>query len=516
MDDPQQNPLLTPAAIAQVAQLVQNGQQPPQGALQSTPTPTATLTHPEPPQVPPIGASQNTPHESSPASPPLISPPNSNSPPSIGTPDQSRLQGYKTELQRRIDTGSGISQIHSKIEGALPNHPFLGKVLGWGAQVPAMIGDSLLRTVNPLLDASIPGTSGHHSIDVAQSGNRVAADESQNREEAQTQNLNLQPQLKQAQGALAQEKQDEVENNHHATQQANHDKYVAGLREHGLAPDESDPTGTKLRPLKYEEMSEPQQAVYDLKGAQEETERATADLKRAQADPNSSVYKLAQQRLQSAQEAHVIALQRLGLSEKQFEMRSQGTVNGVAPAGAMIADDGRSVGTAFQQNVRPTTTQRDAAGRAQIGESIRKRLLTQLQDPAIRAQIGPIMGRAKNAEEFVGALPANLAEFGNDLKSYAAFQAGMHPVRGIGGLQYFDKVMGGLGQTPEQMMGKFQSNHNTAMDVEKLGTPNTAGSNAAQGGQDMITVQIPGQPPGQIHSSQKAAFLAKYPNAKVQ
>jgi len=36
------------------------------------------------------------------------------------------------------------------------------------------------------------------------------------------------------------------------------------------------------------------------------------------------------------------------------------------------------------------------------------------------------------------------------------------------------------------------------------------------GGDDMLTVQIPGQAPGKIHASQKAAFLKKYPNAKVQ
>jgi hypothetical protein len=35
-------------------------------------------------------------------------------------------------------------------------------------------------------------------------------------------------------------------------------------------------------------------------------------------------------------------------------------------------------------------------------------------------------------------------------------------------------------------------------------------------GSEMITVQIPGHPPGKIHASQKDAFLKKYPNATVQ
>lgn len=117
---------------------------------------------------------------------------------------------------------------------------------------------------------------------------------------------------------------------------------------------------------------------------------------------------------------------------------------------------------------KPTGTQQDTAFRAQIGDGIRDKLLTELQDPAIRSQIGPLLGRAKNYEEFIGNLPANLAEFGQDLNSYAAFQAGLHPVKGIGALEYFDKKIGGLGQNPEQLEGKLRSGAGVAKDVERL------------------------------------------------
>jgi hypothetical protein len=91
-----------------------------------------------------------------------------------------------------------------------------------------------------------------------------------------------------------------------------------------------------------------------------------------------------------------------------------------------------------------------------------------LQDPAIRGQLGPLLGRAKNFEEFIGNLPPELAEFGQDLNSYAAFQAGLHPVRGIGALEYFDKKLGGLGQTPEQLEGKLKSGEIVSQTVENL------------------------------------------------
>jgi hypothetical protein len=47
-----------------------------------------------------------------------------------------------------------------------------------------------------------------------------------------------------------------------------------------------------------------------------------------------------------------------------------------------------------------------------------------------------------------------------------------------------------------------------------FGTP-SVGGNTPGGGNDSISVQIPGQAPGTIHASQLAAFKAKYPNAKV-
>jgi hypothetical protein len=95
----------------------------------------------------------------------------------------------QAELARRINTGSGINQIHSKIEGLLPNHPLLGKLLGYPLQALATIGDVGLRAVAPSVDLAIPGTSLHHQQDLAQQERIVNADTSRAKSAAETANL---------------------------------------------------------------------------------------------------------------------------------------------------------------------------------------------------------------------------------------------------------------------------------------------------------------------------------------
>ena len=106
------------------------------------PAPTATMSSPPP---------------SLPASPmPNIAPPR-------GT-----LEGDINERGRMEATGPGISQIHSKIEDALPNHPTLGKVLGYGAEIPARILEAAGATLGPgrIAEQLLPGTQLHHAMEL--------------------------------------------------------------------------------------------------------------------------------------------------------------------------------------------------------------------------------------------------------------------------------------------------------------------------------------------------------------
>lgn len=402
---------------------------------------------------------------------PQISTPSQNN----ATPVDPNVQAHKDERNRIISSGSGISQISNKIQGTQfgQNHPILSKVLGGAAQGIATLGDVGLSAVAPSLAINLPGTAYHHQMLLNQANRTDAQDQAQQKNDAETQNLNLQPELKESQLELNHEKQDEKENNDKG-------KLTASLASHGFAQDEQNPGS--LRPLKYEEMSEPQQAAFDLKGSQEELAKATSDLKKAQQENIPSQIALAQQRIKGATQARSIAMQRLGLSEKQFALKAYGTdTEGNALPGAIQTDAG-SVGTAFQHNVAPTETEKNASGRATTMNDLSQRIREGLKDPDIISHLGPIAGRAAQAQGVIGNLPPKVAEFYNDLKSYGAFQAGLHPVRGIGGLQYFDKVMGGLAQTPEQLAGKLTSNERTAASVQKVGSPKVAGGNTPNTG----------------------------------
>lgn len=398
-------------------------------------------------------------------------------PPTVHQQELERLtappqSGYLAHT--RSDTGqSGIDQIHNP----------------W-ARVPLKILDALGGGLVPGIEQRLPGTEGHHDVLVNEAQRNVAGDTAQadaaskrELEEAQAEEQRSLPELKAAQGELAAEKQHEVEGYHAGTlaqkTKAEEDADArkgtnaeVTLRQHGFKTDESG----KIVPVDYGEMSPEQRAVHDLKGSQEELADAQTAFKKAQTANLPAQMELAKKRIENASHTSAIALERLGLSEKQFEMHAHGTEGGVALPGSLQTDDGRTVGTAFQQNVRPTATQRDAAGRADTMIDLDKRIRAALKNPEIVNGTGPLAGRLAEAEGRLGTLPHDLSELRNDLKSYGAFQAGLHPVRGIGGLEYFDKVMGGLGQTPDELLGKLDSNMATAKSVKGVGSPKTAGS----------------------------------------
>ena len=62
-----------------------------------------------------------------------------------------------------------------------------------------------------------------------------------------------------------------------------------------------------------------------------------------------------------------------------------------------------------------------------------------------------------------------------------------------------------------QLIDSAHQNLTAALAAQK-----EAHGGATSGGDDMITVQIPGHPKGKIHASQKDAFMKKYPNATVE
>lgn len=391
--------------------------------------------------------------------------------------------------QKRVNDlhqqGSGIDQIHNPLLRGLARAGDITASV-FGTYIPG------IRT----LDATLPGTTLHHQVLVGQAEHNLAnAQENQRAADADAQ---AQAQTAQEQALTDYTKQrpaiEEAKVNQKIT--AANNRNAALLAQHGFTysvdPDTNEPTIAE----------DPNSQAYRDRQTLTAMHQATADKDQIQAEiaqnhyvPGTPEYAEAQRKLAQVDERLKVALGNLGLRHNEFTMHAFGTVNGQELPGVLHDEEGIPVGSVFGGNVKPTTTARDAASRAEDLTAIQSRIEQGLKDPEIAQYMGPIGGRLAEAEGKLGTLPAKVAQFQNDLVSYGAFQAGLHPVRGIGALEYFDKVMGGLHQTPEQLRGKLASNAATAGTVQQEGTmPTKAGINRKQTAPNAPSTNIPAGP----------------------
>lgn len=118
-----------------------------------------------------------------PSSPPSLTP---SAQPGIIAP-RGTIEGDENERGRLLSTGSGISQIGSKIENSRlgESHPFLGKLLGGLAQGAATVGDIGLSAVAPEIAINTPGTEYHHDALLNHASRALTQDTTNAQKEAQ-------------------------------------------------------------------------------------------------------------------------------------------------------------------------------------------------------------------------------------------------------------------------------------------------------------------------------------------
>ena len=355
------------------------------------------------------------------------------------------LEGDKAEAQRLANNGAGLNQIQNPIlHGA------------------AKVGDVLGSILAPGLTAKLPGTTLHNQVLLGQANKAVTGNEANAEKEAQTANLAAMPEIKQAKAQLEQDKLDETQRNHENT-----------LHEHGY---KTGPDGN-IVPLTYDEMNPNQQAVHDLKGAQEEEQEAQAALKKAQADPNSPAFRLAQQRILNAQATRKIAMERLGLSEKTFEARYHGTdENGQPLPGAMITDEGQPVGSSFSQNVRPTGTERN---KADMAASAKEQLGTITDIVAKHPTLfGPGYGQSSAFRQWIGSQDPDAQRFLAARTIAGDHLAGTFGGRSEAALDALDTAIGKFKDNPEALKAGLAQLTKANERFLKAGTVRTAGSKA--------------------------------------
>jgi hypothetical protein len=369
-------------------------------------------------------------------------------------------QKDQAELDRVNQSGSGISQFQQK-------HHILGGLLR-GLDIAGSV-------IAPGLAMQIPGTTLHHQELLNQANSRVTGDLANESEEAKTAETQSLPALHNAQSELAQSKLSEKQNNDQAKLAQEQAKTTNGLHEHGFKQDEKG----NIVPLAYEEMSPQQQAVHDLKASQEELADANAAFTKAKKDNIPVQMEMARQRIQSANHNASIASQRLGLSERQFNMRAYGTDNGGnALPGAMINDDGRPVGTAFQQNVRPTGQERN---KADLASSAHDQLADIKSIVAKRPDIfGPVNGRKTDFNVWLGSQDPDAQRFRAARTIAGDHLAGVFGGRSEAALNALDHAIGQFKDNPAAVSAGIDQLDKANDRFVKKGPVKTAGSDAVK------------------------------------
>ncbi len=370
------------------------------------------------------------------------------------------------------NTGTaGVNQIHSP----------------W-ARIPLQIASGLAETFAPRLAAALPGTESHHQMLVGEREGALKQDElqreseekarlgaaNQHHLEAEALNQESLPELHQAQSEAAAAKQSESSEHNRAMEAIGQTKADSGraavankLRIAGYDPE----TG---EPLPYEQLSEQQQAIHDWKAAQSEQAEATAALRQAQAKNEPAKVAIAQQRIQGANNARSIAERRLNLSEAQFEMRSRGTQGGEALPGAIETDQGAPVGTAFQQNVRPTGQERN---KADLANSAHLQITEMKSIVQNRPDIfGPAAGRKTDFNVWVGSQDPDAQRFRAARTIAGDHLAGVFGGRSEAALSALDAAIGHFKDNPQAVLAGLDQLDQANAGFIKAGTPKTVGS----------------------------------------
>ena len=390
------------------------------------------------------------------------------------------LEGDEQERDRLLSTGSGLSQIHSRIESAMPNHPVLGKVLGIGAQGLATLGDIGLRTVSPMAESMVPGTAGYHAAQLGHVNAALTQDEANAEKEAQTQNFNSKPEIAQTKNSLTQEKQDEVENNHLA-QIDQHLRTTGYKRDEtgNIVPDEQSPAYQK------------QQIANQLAQSTVELRNAQTAFEKMKGDPNSVPNQQIAQRLQVAKQAQDRMTGMMGAMQERADAQM---INAKAGAygvgmdnqplpGAMLTEAGQPVGSHFQANVRPTGAQRT---KGNMAESADQQIKDMKSIVAKRPDVfGPASGRVTDFNVWLGSQDPDAQRFRAARTIAGDHLAGTFGGRSETALKELDSAIGHFKDNPQAVtagLNQLQEANHKFLEAGKVHTVGGQGNQPAQGG----------------------------------
>lgn len=249
--------------------------------------------------------------------------------------------------------------------------------------------------------------------------------------------------------------------------------------------------GDPLMTKEYADQLTKTEAQTDYVNAMKEFTQAKTDLAKAGKDP--AALKLAQEKADTAAQNGRTAAARLGLSADIFDRQTFGTNNGQALPGSMIGDNGQPVGTAFQQNLRPTAVERNKADLAVSAHD-------QLQDIKSIVQkrpdiFGPAAGRKTDFEVWVGSQDPDAQKFRAARTIAGDHLAGVFGGRSETALANLDSAIGRFKDNPAAVISGIDQLDKANQTFIKAGTVKTTGSNAAGAATgDTVVVYANGKP----------------------
>lgn len=378
-----------------------------------------------------------------------------------------------TPLQQNIAADQGqLQKLRVKDAnpyGTVNNHPgVLGKVLHSLSVAGNIAGDIFAPTVM----ANVPGTDLNREVQESGLVHRLNGEQDQQSQEdertAQTQNLNMQPELNQEKQALAQEKQDEVDDkdtNTHALQLAKQGQVeITGAD--GQKHIVDDPGSQVYQTRK---------ALTDYHGAQTALDQARTELAQAGNNPKSPAYQLALAKLHVAQQNASAAGERAQAYMMNAQVGNFGTYNGQAVPGAMIDGNGNPVGERFSTNVRPTGQERT---RHDMAVSAQEQL-TDIQQIMQKhpGMFGPGYGQSSAFKQWLGSEDPDAQRFQAARTIAADHLAGTFGGRSEAALSALDKAIGEYKDNPKAAVAGIDQLLKANQVFQKAGSMRTVGGN---------------------------------------
>jgi len=342
------------------------------------------------------------------------------------------------------------------------------------------------------VESLIPGTEGHHRLLVERARQNVAADQQQQTAEdtsrlhqAQAVNAEAMPELNQAKQELAAsklastEQQKELDRMSREKQAEGHDttrKDVAGMNNdtrkliHGYRQDEE---GNDVA-IPVDQLSAHEQNIEAYKKAQIDYIQKLQAYKEAQTANIPEQMRLRAQQVETAKGNLGATLSRLKLSQEQFEANNFGTYHGAPIAGTLQTDQGTSVGSKFQNNVRPTGAERN---KGDMANSAHEQLGTIKDIVQRRPDIfGPAAGRKTDFTVWLGSQDPDAQRFRAARTIAGDHLAGTFGGRSESALKAIDNAIGQFKDNPAAVAAGLDQLEKGNEVFRKAGTVHAVGS----------------------------------------